>query len=171
MRSLNSYQKDKIKIHFQCKCAVCGIQREKKFFDIHHLNKNTRHNNYDNLIIVCNLYTDTNCHKKLHDGGENENKRKKDQTKDIRINVNYNDGTVPMQVNDLAEMPYRNWLYAVLKKRGKYLWKECINSGAEVCGISVTTTRKYLNKLTSEFGKLEAYKDIDSGKKYVRFKK
>ncbi len=173
-RSLNSYQKKKIKEAHNDTCDICRCKREKKYLQVHHIKKNKSHPKYNhdnNLMVLCNDYTDNKCHKDLHEtltSGERESEKKIV----IKEEVDYQKASAEMQVNEYAEMPFRNFVKAKILKnpRKRYLKDESIYSGAEVCDISPTTSRKYLKKMTSEEGELEEYKDKDDKKKYVRFK-
>ncbi len=164
-RSLNSYQKEKIKENAAFTCAICNTRREKNLLEVHHKNSNVRHNYPRNLMVLCK-----DCHYDLHvtlGGGE----REREKTIVIKNETDYQGGSVEMQVNEYAEMPFRNWLKAKIIKHTKYLKKQAIYSGAEVNNISPTTTRKYLEKMISDDGPLFEYKDMNDKKKYIRLKK
>ena len=173
-RSLNSYQKNKIKKAHAFTCDICRCKREKKYLIIHHIKTNKsmpNYNDFSNLMVLCNGYTETNCHAELHEtltSGE----RERENTVVIKDETDYQGGSVEMQVNEYAEMPYRNWLKAKIRNdlNKRYLKKQAIYSGAERNDISPTTTRKYLEKMISDEGLLDEYKDINDKKKYIRFK-
>lgn len=172
MRSLNSYQKNKIKEDHNNTCDICRCKREKKYLQVHHIKTNKSHPKYNhnsNLMVLCNDYTDNKCHKDLHKtltSGECE----KNKTEVIKKIIDCSEGSAELQINEIAEMPYRNWLLAIIKIRKIYPRKEAINSGAELCGINPQTARRYYNKLVSEFGPLREYKD-DFKRWQVTFKK
>ncbi len=174
-RSLNSYQKLKIKEAHAFTCDICRCKREKQYLQVHHIKTNKSHTKYNdpsNLMVLCNDYTDRKCHKDLHKtltSGE----REKENKIIIKNEVDYQTGSAEMAVNEYAEYPYRNWVKAKIRNSPdkRILKKEAVNGGAEVCGINPTTVYKYLGKMTSEEGELEEYKDIDDKKKYIRFKK
>ena len=76
-----------------------------------------------------------------------------DPTAKLREQVPYQSGSVEMQVNARAEVRYRRWLWGKIRDGEGFVTKfEAMHGGAEVCGVSPTTTRKYLGKLTSEEG-------------------
>ncbi len=171
-RSLNSYQKRKIKEAHNDTCDICRCKREKKYLQVHHIKTNKLHSNYNyssNLMVLCNEYTETKCHNDLHEtltSGECE----RNKTNKIKNIIDCSDASAEIQINEIAEMHYRNWLIAIIKKRKIYPRKEAINSGAEICDISPQTARRYYNKLVSEFGPLRQYKD-DFKRWQVFFKK
>lgn len=78
--------------------------------------------------------------------------------------VDYQTGSPEMRVNDYAEVAYRNWLDARVRRAeidGLPLRrKEAINAGAFMCEISPATAERYLNKLTSEAGPFFETKDV-----------
>ena len=53
---------------------------------------------------------------------------------------------------------------------GQIFWDALVASGAEIVEISVETARKYLVKMTSEYGKLQIVQIIGSGE-IVEYKK
>ena len=191
-RSLNSYQKNVIKKSQGCICAFCGSKREKKFLEVHHINLLEHDNRKENLILLCGNYTDSRCHKKIHSklsfadgvdkellieltpkflGGEREKEKKSKII--IKEEVDYQTGSsAEMKVNDFAEFPFRNWIVAKIRSSAnqRILKNEAINGGAEKNDVSPTTTRKYLQKMTSEEGELEEFKCATSRKKFIRFK-
>ena len=84
--------------------------------------------------------------------------------------LDYQSAPIELQINDYAEIPFRNWLKAIIIQRGQYLKKQTIYSGAEINQISPTTARRYLEKMLSDAGDLDEFKDPKDRKKYVRFK-
>src|SRR6266571_4982812 len=82
--------------------------------------------------------------------------QEREREKTMKDVIDYQSGSAEMQVNDLAEIPYRNWLegrLSLAEATGKPLFKkQAIDAGAEKCNVSPTTTRKYLAKAVSELG-------------------
>ena len=63
-----------------------------------------------------------------------------------------------ISINRQKEPQSRKFVYAEVGRKGKVLWDVLVASGAEIVGISVETARKYLVKMTSEYGQLQIYK-------------
>ena len=57
--------------------------------------------------------------------------------------------------NERTEQYFREWCLELVAERGEVPLTTILNGGAEVHGCSPTTIRRYLDKLTSEFGLLE----------------
>lgn len=53
--------KKRIKIRDNFTCQCCYSQMESKFLDVHHIDRDTSHNDPDNLVTVCK-----SCHKGIH---------------------------------------------------------------------------------------------------------
>ena len=46
--------------NYEHKCSVCGWAEDKDILEVHHIDENRKHNEADNLIILCPI-----CHRKL----------------------------------------------------------------------------------------------------------
>lgn len=89
-------------------------------------------------------------------GGHTVRKKKtdKDRTQVVQESIDYSGGSVEMQVTGVAELEFRQWMYAGIRSKGELEKKEAINGGAERVGVNPSTTRRYLEKMISEEGKL-----------------
>ena len=153
-------------------CRYC--KADVKPLEIHHVDGNPANNVKDNLILLCH-----SCHVKIsmaqakergikvERGGE-----RKDPTVELKNLVNYNDGSPEMQVNEYAELAYRNWLTAAIENSPDRMVskKQAIYSGAEVTGSSVNACRGYYGKMVSDEGGLTEGKIGGKGTTFVRFK-
>lgn len=63
--------------------------------------------------------------------------------------------TPEMAVNKKSEPYFRNWLFGKIMESGHFPYQEAVNSGAEVCDISVETVKRYLRKCLSDEGLYE----------------
>lgn len=178
-RSLNSYQKKKIKEAHNDTCDICTCKREKKYLIIHHIKTNESHSKYNhksNLMVLCNDYTETKCHNELHltlTSGEGVNYSKHN----IKNEIDVSEDNAALLINAESEQPCRKWFQACIlsdkpKNNGpkKFLKSKLIYGGAEVFDISDKTTRGYLKKICSFKGPLKEYKDQLDHKWYVRFR-
>lgn len=68
-----------------------------------------------------------------------------------------------ISINSQKEPQFRNFVYAEIRERGQVLWETLVASGAEIVGISVETARKYLVKMTSEYGALQIVDGVGMG--------
>ncbi len=122
---------------------------------IDHRDNNPRNKDPTNLRLLCR-----SCNVKAAFPRVRERKIIRiDSTEDVRRHVDYQSGSAEMQVNDFCETEYRNWVMAHIRLNGSITKKEAINAGAERVGANPTTTRKYLDKLTSTEGHLKEFKN------------
>ena len=80
-------------------------------------------------------------------------------TERTHAEVDYTTGTFESKVNEIAELPYREWITQFIRSHGSIRQAEAIDSGAEVIGVSVATTTRYLRKLISEKGPLKRWRE------------
>ena len=57
--SINNYRAVAF-ANYEHKCAVCGWDEDEDILEVHHIDENRRHNELENLIILCPI-----CHRKL----------------------------------------------------------------------------------------------------------
>jgi len=82
-------------------------------------------------------------------------------TEALKECVDYSEGGPHMQVNDLAEMPWRKYCEALIRLEGRVRKKRCLNAGAEAVGISQATAYRYYGKWVSEEGPCFEFKSED----------
>lgn len=58
----NSYRLKAMKQHLHI-CACCGWNEDERILEVHHIDANRRHNEIENLIILCPI-----CHRKITSG-------------------------------------------------------------------------------------------------------
>lgn len=68
-----------------------------------------------------------------------------------------------ISINRQKEPQFRKYVYAEIRERGQVLWETLVSSGAEIVGISVETARKYLVKMTSDYGALQIVDGVGMG--------
>ena len=156
------------------RCMIC--KREEvtvMLLTVDHLDGNTRNNELSNLQLAhatCNASAYQQTIKRALVGVVAENERDKTGIVPLSLNMNdkteltkqlvdYGSGSIEMQVNNITEISFRNWLMAFIKSNSTILKKTAINAGAEETGCNPVTTRRYLDKLTSDKGPLEEYKN------------
>ena len=66
--------------------------------------------------------------------------------------MNSEDGSPEFLANSMFEPIFRAWLENQVYAHGSILRSEAMNSGAEVCGASPLTVRRYIDKACSLFG-------------------
>ncbi len=75
-------------------------------------------------------------------------------------------GSTEIDINQSAEPRYRAWIKERTTRVSRPLYyEEAIYGGAEVVGISPTTTRRYLSKLTSPQGDFLLVPVTDQGRR------
>ena len=57
--TVNTYRQKALK-YYPKKCAICGWNEDIDILEVHHIDENRNHNEFDNLIILCPI-----CHRKL----------------------------------------------------------------------------------------------------------
>jgi hypothetical protein len=148
------------------RCAICGAgPTATNALDIDHIDGNPKNNAPDNLRLLCrrcNVATSNRLHpRKNHSSDLRERKKIGGQaaTRIAKEDANYREGSPEMQANLLFEDPFREWVIARVTEQGSYPYTSAVNAGAERVGCSPLTTRRYLDKLTSEDGPLTEIKD------------
>ena len=168
-------------------CFFCGVHlRERKKVENHHKNGNRKDNRRENKVWVCK-----ECHAKVsltqkkgrpviksenptriqlaESRGELVCEKKNGvgvgascATEALKECVDYSEGGPHMQVNDLAEMPWRKYCEALIRLEGRVRKKRCLNAGAEAVGISQATAYRYYGKWVSEEGPCFEFKSEDN---------
>lgn len=93
-----------------------------------------------------------------------------DATEQLKEKVDYSQGSTEVQINGEAEVDFRRWIEEQVTSYGKLAKKQAIDGGAEVFGVNPTTSRRYLDKMISDYGDFETYRDPDEKKFYIRKK-
>lgn len=150
------------------KCFMCKRAPPKVKLIVEHKDNDETNWDESNLRLACR-----SCNKKLSLPNVKERKKTENPTQAVRDHVDYQQGSAEMQASDLMETPYWHWIKAkitALNLKGEDLpKKEAINGGAYTVGCSTTTSRKYLDKLTSEEGPLKEVK-TEWKVKVIRFR-
>ena len=110
-------------------------------------------------LIIFNYFAGVVTRKRIHE--ERQDRRTKvqvetpKQSEEVRLKKKY-------------EPMFRQWIEKQLKRYGRILLQDAVESGAEITGASIQTIERYLRKLCSLAGKSQVV-EVD-GKKYVEFK-
>lgn len=161
------------------RCELClGEGYIETDLTLHHRAKNSINDNrIENLALLhlsCNVKVEHNpmlLPSVSSPPGERENVGVGlDATVVLKDVVDYQRGSVEMQVNDRVELPYRNWVRGVILRDGRVEKGRAIDGGAEEVGSNPTTTRKYLGKMrfAKDWG-LREFKDPRDHLKYLTF--
>ena len=148
-------------------CIICHnewrIKRKGTWkLEIDHANNNKYDNHPDNLHLVCKEHNlklrslSLEDHIKLINKCLDKNQIFRQSihgntaTHQVRNMVDYGEGSPEMRANKLFEEPFRKWIIQEVTRLGMVEKKQAINSGASMAGCSVLTTRRYIEKLTSD---------------------
>lgn len=86
-------------------------------------------------------------------------KPESDATEALHRSVDYTRGSAEMEVTDAAETPFRNYVEARLRNLRQPVPRKALqDDGAEVFGVSIATTDRYLRKLCSGEGRFRVTK-------------
>jgi hypothetical protein len=144
-------------------CAECGqLPTTQNALDIDHADGDPQNNHPDNLRLLCRACNTTLGNKARPSSAKRERERKegKPATRIIKEDAGYRQGSPEMKANLLYEVSFRRWIMSKVCSQGGYSKQEAINEGAELIGCSPLTTRRYLEKLTSNAGTLREEQDI-----------
>jgi len=151
---------------FQHKDQSSNEKSARKKLDLHHIDGKSNNNSMSNLRLYCRSCNQkdrvaSNPPKEQSSFNGVRARKNVSPTEQVKRNLDYQDGSVEMKANDNFEIEFRHWLEAKLRSNPQHriLMKEAIYGGAERCGANPTTTRRYLNKMTSEEGSLKEVKD------------
>lgn len=154
------------------RCLICQKgPAAKRQLEIDHIDNNPLNDNPDNLCLLCG-----SCNKKFLTVSlpvkkkciikakkvclcVSEREKSVASTLIVKSQVDYVKGSPEMQANDFFELDFRTWVLKQVRTYGNYPKAEAINSGAEIVGCSVVTSRRYLEKLLSAGGVLEEYRN------------
>ncbi len=114
-------------------CAFCQTPATKKQLVIDHIDYNNSNNDMVNLQLLCRR-----CNYIRNSGKSGDTCERPKETE--------------IEINRKKEPQFRKFVYDTLNKRGHVKPKDLINSGAELCEISTTTVKRYLDKMCSKEG-------------------
>jgi hypothetical protein len=114
-------------------CNFCKIPATEKQLVVDHIDNNNSNNELDNLQLLC---------------------RRCNYIKDSRgpVDTCERPRETEIQINRTKEPKFRKYVYDELGKKNGIKPKILLNSGAELCEISPTTAKRYLDKLCSKEG-------------------
>lgn len=132
--------------------------------EIDHIDGNPKNQDPDNICLLCHRCNNRMkllkpseksrliSYKRLQHVCVCENGQDHSPTSLVKETIDYNSGSLEMKANQIFEKDFREWLLSNIQKFGSYSKQEAINSGAERFGCSPATTRRYIDKLTSNEG-------------------
>ncbi len=148
-------------------CLICKRGTGQVKLQIDHADNNPSNWESDNLHLLCQTHNlqlrSVPVVKKLHTirwhSAKNVCVREKRygsiSTKVAKDTLDYQSGSVEMRANSMFEPAFTEWLLKNLPMAKN----EAVYSGAHVTGCSPTTIERYLKKLTSAAGPLNAFRD------------
>ena len=128
-------------------CKFCIRSPPEVNLVIDHKDNDNKNNNLNNLQLVCR-----SCN------------YKKNPRRPLAMCVN-KEGRVrfdSISINQEKEPKFREYVYRELEE-GRAVWDDLVDSGAELVGVSIATTKKYLVKMVSKTGKLEKVPTFNAG--------
>lgn len=105
-----------------------------------------------------------------------EREKKKSQslggaTEQLQEDVDYQKGSIEMQVTGYAELPFINWVAGHLRRDGWMNWNNAIFGGAAQVGVSSSTTDRYMKKHAYPFnltGPFKRTKNVENKRFEIR---
>ena len=171
---LNSRERKKIYNRLAAygeKCAVCGkgtpLDTDHKDNDL----SNTDFSNFQLLCRSCNIKKNPPYRRDPRLRGD----EKKISTSRLARSRSAHVADIPeprsaeMARNLKSEPVFRKWFENEMKRQGRMLREEAIDSGAEIAEVSIDTSIKYLRKMTSKTGKFQVIKD-SNGDRWLEWK-
>ncbi|MHB8567304.1 MAG: hypothetical protein ACYC7D_10435 [Nitrososphaerales archaeon] len=170
------------------RCERCNkaltIERGPAQATIEHTDHDPFHNCIHSNLLYCNPCNSSTRNRKravvcqistsLQTSASISEKKKEithtNATEKLREKIDYSVGSIEVQINGEAEIDYRRWVAERISTYCFIVKKQAIDSGAEVFGVNPTTTRRYLDKLTSDDGEYEIFRDPQLKKHCVRRK-
>lgn len=114
-------------------CNFCSVSEIERQLVIDHRDNDNSNNDMTNLQLLCRR-----CNYVKNSRGPVDTCERPKETE--------------IQINRRQEPKFRKYVYGVLNERGNVKPKELIDSGAELCEISTTTVKRYLDKMCSKEG-------------------
>ena len=139
------------------KCALCGVSGQEVALVIDHKDGDTLNWSYENLRLLCRSCN--NPLKWLH-----QNRQIGVTPENVCESENGNvvvrserglmlaEASAEIRLNRVSEPEFRRWLKLRLLGEERVLLSDAIRGGAEHCGVSTVTARRYLEKLLSSVG-------------------
>jgi len=146
-------------------CQDCGlIPTTRNTLDIDHIDRDKHNNEESNLRLLCRACNVARENKKRTRAAKRPSvqvcERENPSTRVRKEALPYSQGSPEMQASFLFELDFRKWILKYLEDNDWISRKEAVNAGAEAVGCSITTSRKYLEKLTSMLGPLTETKNM-----------
>ena len=138
-----------LKNEFGAYCQMCQALESERELIIDHIDNNNRNNNPSNWQFLC--YTCNYI----------KNPRLKERKEPLDVCVGVYDSLyreTEITINREKEPKFLEYVEFRVGEEKKVPQQDLINSGAEYCGCSPKTTRRYLDKLTSSEGKYQKNK-------------
>jgi len=134
-------------------CVHCGALPKESTIVLNRKDNNNKNTSMDNLQLLCRSCVNLKNKTSEHD--------------DMCVKTDRKEET-SISINRKKQSKFYNFVYDHLDKRENLPYKELMYSGAEHVGLSPVTTERYLQKMTSAYGKLD--KDRIQDEQIVNYK-
>jgi hypothetical protein len=134
-------------------CKMCRMLPSMIQLILDHIDNNKFNNNPSNLQILCRR-----CNYLKNP------RRPVDQC----VNEGVYGTLTELEVNRQKEGRFRDFVYQLLRDTGPVFESDVVYGVAEEIGVSPVTSKRYLDKMASKFGKLERVRHLNSTE--IRFK-
>jgi hypothetical protein len=124
-------------------CRNCKKYPPEVNLVIDHIDNNNRNNFLDNLQLLCRSHNYF-----------------KDPRRPLDECVSEDENPTEISINRTKEPCFRKYAYERMDEDEFIRELDLIDSGAEHCGVSSETARRYLRKMCSSEGKFERYKRV-----------
>jgi len=132
-------------------CVCCGALPNESTIVINRKDNNNKNNAIENLQLMCRSCVNSKNNTSKHD--------------DLCVKTKEE---TSISINREKQSKFYNFVYNHLDKHENLPYKELMYSGAEHLDLSPATTERYLQKMTSAYGKLD--KDLYQGEQSVMYK-
>ena len=129
-------------------CRGCQALESERELIIHHKDNNNSNNSYSNQILLCRK-----CNYMVHP--RLSERKPLDVCGGVCDSL---DRETEITINREKEPKFREYVEFRVREEKEVTQQDLINGGAEYCGCSPKTTRRYLDKLTSSEGKYQKKK-------------
>ena len=130
-------------------CRGCQALESERELIIHHKDNNNSNNSYSNLILLCRK-----CNYMVH-----PRLSEREPLDVCGGGCDSLDRETEITINREKEPKFRKYVELRVGEEKQVPQQDLIHSGAEYCGCSPKTTRRYLDKLISIEGRYQKRKD------------
>ncbi|KFM14396.1 hypothetical protein SCCGRSA3_00017 [Marine Group I thaumarchaeote SCGC RSA3] len=132
-------------------CQCCGVLPDKATLVLNRKDNNNKNTAIENLQLLCRSCVNF--------------KNKSNEHNDLCVKT---EKETAISISRERQAKFYNFVYDHLDEQKKLRWKDLKYSGAEYIDLSPVTTERYLEKMTSGYGKLT--KELHCGEQIVMYK-